>query len=99
MLMIIYIYTFLLLGTISDVPKMSYQKEKIVELDESVHKFGLQVIEGGHLNFGFSSYKTTFQRTSIHDKETLVSIEIPMSLKWKTTTPCHPRQQCPLWLW
>ncbi|RXH83067.1 hypothetical protein DVH24_003565 [Malus domestica] len=59
-----------------DVPKMSYQKEKIVELDESVHKFRLQVIEGGHLNFGFSSYKTTFQLTSIHEKETLVSIEI-----------------------
>ncbi|XP_018499813.1 phytohormone-binding protein-like [Pyrus x bretschneideri] len=60
----------------SDVPKMSYQKEKIVELDESVDKFGLQIIEGGHLNFGFSSYKTTFQLTSIHEKETLVSIEI-----------------------
>ncbi|PQQ11874.1 phytohormone-binding protein [Prunus yedoensis var. nudiflora] len=60
----------------SDVPKMSYQKEKIVELDEAVHKIGLQVIEGGHLNFGFSSYKTTFQLTPIQEEETMVSVEV-----------------------
>ncbi|CAB4277597.1 unnamed protein product [Prunus armeniaca] len=55
---------------------MSYQKEKIVELDDAVHKIGLQVIEGGHLNFGFSSYKTTFQLTPIQEEETMVSVEV-----------------------
>lgn len=53
---------------------MSYQKEKIVELDESVHKISLQVVEGGHLNLGFNSYKTTFQLNSIGEKETSVEI-------------------------
>ncbi|CAN1154159.1 Phytohormone-binding protein CSBP [Linum perenne] len=40
-----------------------YQKEKIVELDETVNRFGLEVVEGGHLDHGFSMYKTTFQLT------------------------------------
>lgn len=60
----------------SDIPKISSSKEKIVELDESLHKIGLQVIEGGHLNLGFSSYRTTFQLTAIREQRSLVSIMI-----------------------
>lgn len=71
-----YVFLFFCEQCCSDVPKMSYQKEKIVELDETVHKIGLQVIEGGHLNFGFSSYKTTFQLTPIQEEETMVSVEV-----------------------
>ncbi|PSS06309.1 Phytohormone-binding protein [Actinidia chinensis var. chinensis] len=45
----------------SDVSNIRYQKEKLVDLDESLHQIGMQVVEGGHLNIGFSSYKTTYQ--------------------------------------
>ncbi|CAK9160207.1 unnamed protein product [Ilex paraguariensis] len=55
---------------------ISYQKEKIVELDESLHQIGLKVIEGGHLNLGFASYKTTFQLTAIGESETLVGFKV-----------------------
>ncbi|XP_030549820.1 phytohormone-binding protein-like [Rhodamnia argentea] len=57
-----------------DVPNMKYQKEKIVELDESVHRIGLQVVEGGHLDLGFTFYKTSFQLTAISEKQTLVDV-------------------------
>ncbi|XP_050368174.1 phytohormone-binding protein-like [Argentina anserina] len=68
--------TVLLFSFDSDVLKMIYQKEKIVELDESVHRFGLQVVEGGHLNHGFSSYKISYQLAAIQEQETLVSITV-----------------------
>ncbi|XP_031254393.1 phytohormone-binding protein-like isoform X1 [Pistacia vera] len=58
----------------SDVSNMSYQKEKIVELDECLHIISLQVVEGGHLNLGFSVYKTTFQLTSIGEHETSIDV-------------------------
>ncbi|CAN1154157.1 Phytohormone-binding protein CSBP [Linum perenne] len=45
------------------IQTLRYQKEKIVELDETVNRFGLEVVEGGHLDHGFSMYKTTFQLT------------------------------------
>ncbi|KAK3427042.1 hypothetical protein EUGRSUZ_F03348 [Eucalyptus grandis] len=57
-----------------DVPNLKYQKEKIVELDESSHRIGLQVIEGGHLDLGFTFYKTSFQLTAISEKQTLVDV-------------------------
>ncbi|KAK3003478.1 hypothetical protein RJ639_018234 [Escallonia herrerae] len=59
----------------SDVP-MTYQKEKIVDFDESLHQFGLQVIEGGHLTIGFSSYKTFFQLTATAETETLIGVKV-----------------------
>jgi hypothetical protein len=34
---------------------MAYQKEKIVELDESLHQITLEVMEGGYLILGFAS--------------------------------------------
>ncbi|KAE9592931.1 hypothetical protein Lal_00028720 [Lupinus albus] len=59
-----------------DVSSISYQKEKIVNLDENTHEIGLQVIEGGHLNQGFSYYKTSFQLSAIGEIQTLVSVKI-----------------------
>lgn len=54
---------------------MKFQKEKIVEFDELLHRIGLQVIEGGHLEHGFSFYKVTFQLTATESKkETEVDI-------------------------
>ncbi|CAM8995327.1 unnamed protein product [Rhodiola kirilowii] len=53
---------------------VKWQKEKIVELDESTHKIALQVIEGGHLTHGYKFYKTGFKFTSIGETETLVDI-------------------------
>lgn len=58
------------------VPNMSYQKEEIVELDENVHRIGLQVIEGGRLGLGFTYYKNTFQLTATGDSETLVDATV-----------------------
>ncbi|KAJ4726247.1 Major allergen Bet v 1 [Melia azedarach] len=66
--------TVLLFNFASGVPHMSYQKEKIVELDDSLHRISLQVVEGGHLNLGFSSYTTTFQLTASGEQETSVDI-------------------------
>ncbi|GMN66164.1 hypothetical protein TIFTF001_035232 [Ficus carica] len=62
----------------SDVTTMTYQKEKIVELDESLHQMGLQVIEGGHLDLGFSSYTTTFQLTTAdyEEQKTLINFKV-----------------------
>ncbi|KAF6134420.1 hypothetical protein GIB67_012360 [Kingdonia uniflora] len=59
-----------------DVKSMTYQKEKIVELDEAHHRFGIQVIEGGHLTFGYASYITIFQMTENGETETLVDISV-----------------------
>lgn len=58
------------------VPNMSYQKEEVVELDETLHRIGLQVIEGGRLDLGFTFYKNTFQLTAVGDSETLVDLTV-----------------------
>lgn len=55
---------------------MTYQKERVTEFDEFAHRIGLEVIEGGHLNHGFSHYKTTFQLTSTGEQETLIDVTI-----------------------
>ena len=47
-----------------------------MELDESFHRIALQVLEGGHLNKGFSFYVTTFQLTAIAEQETLVDVTV-----------------------
>ncbi|KAL0001119.1 hypothetical protein SO802_014900 [Lithocarpus litseifolius] len=57
-----------------DVSVAAYQKEEIVELDESLHRIALQVQKGGHLSKGFSFYKTTFQLNAIAEQETLVDV-------------------------
>ncbi|XP_059664532.1 phytohormone-binding protein-like [Cornus florida] len=68
--------TVMLFNFGSDVPNMMYQKEKIVEFDESLHIIAQQVIEGGHLNFGFTSYKTIFQLTASGESETTVDFMV-----------------------
>lgn len=68
-----------------DVATMRYQKEKIVELDEALHQIGLQVVEGGHLNSGFSSYKTTFQLTAIGEKETQIVVKVVYEIEREET--------------
>ena len=47
-----------------------------MELEESLHRIALQVLEGGHLNKSFSFYKTTFQLNAIAKQETLVDVTI-----------------------
>ncbi|KAI4342484.1 hypothetical protein MLD38_027111 [Melastoma candidum] len=56
--------------------EVEYQKEKIVELEDSQLRLGLQVMEGGHLAAGFSFYRVTFQLTPSTDKETVVDVTI-----------------------
>lgn len=68
-----------------DVSTFGDQKEKIVELDESLHLIGLQVIEGGHLNHGFTSYKTVFQLTAITELETLVDMKVVYEIEAEET--------------
>nr|XP_023920556.1 phytohormone-binding protein-like [Quercus suber] len=68
--------TLLLFNFFSGIHSIAYQKEEIVELDESFHRIALQVLEGGHLNKGFSFYMITFQLTTIAEQETLVDITI-----------------------
>ncbi|KAI7980641.1 Phytohormone-binding protein CSBP [Camellia lanceoleosa] len=69
----------------SDVFTVSYQKEKIVDLDESLHQIGMQVIEGGHLNHSFSSYKTIFQLTANAESETLVDVKVEYVIEAEET--------------
>ncbi|KAI3466149.1 hypothetical protein Pfo_022812 [Paulownia fortunei] len=68
-----------------DVPNMSYQKEKIVEFDESLHQIGLQVMEGGRLNLGFTFYKASFQLTAMGDSETLVDLKVDFETECQET--------------
>ncbi|KAJ9535592.1 hypothetical protein OSB04_un001270 [Centaurea solstitialis] len=58
------------------VPKLIYQKEKIVELDESLHKIALEVLEGGHLDNGYSSYTTSFKLSAVEKAETFIDVKV-----------------------
>jgi len=58
------------------VSPVSYQKEKITELDDSSHEIGLQVVEGGYLNQGFSFYKTSFKLSTTEEDKTVVNVKI-----------------------
>lgn len=53
------------------------QKERIVELDESAYRVGMQVIEGPALTRGsFSSLTTTFQVSAAAEKQCLVDVKV-----------------------
>ncbi|KAH7546474.1 hypothetical protein FEM48_Zijuj01G0204700 [Ziziphus jujuba var. spinosa] len=53
------------------------QKEKIVELDESTYRFGIQVVEGPALTRGsFSTLTSTFQVSAVGEKESLVDVNV-----------------------
>lgn len=58
------------------VPNMSHQKEEVAVFDETLHRIGLQVIEGGRLDVGFTFYINTFQFTAVGDSETLVDLTV-----------------------
>lgn len=55
---------------------MSYQKERVVDFDESLHQIALDVIEGGRLSSGYTYYKNTFQLTALGDTETMVLLKV-----------------------
>ncbi|XP_057460678.1 phytohormone-binding protein CSBP-like [Actinidia eriantha] len=76
----------------SDVSNIRYQKEKLVDLDESLHQIGLQVVEGGHLNLGFSSYKTTFQLIANGDSETLINAKVVYEVEADQKTTIIPEK-------
>nr|XP_043607302.1 phytohormone-binding protein CSBP-like [Erigeron canadensis] len=63
------------------VPKISYQKEKIVELDESLRQMALEVVEGGNLDHGYSSYTTHVKLTEVGKAETLVGVKVVYETK------------------
>jgi hypothetical protein len=65
------------------VTPVSYQKEKIIELDESSNEIGLQVVEGGYLNKGFSYYKTSFKLSAVGEDKTLVNVKISYDYELK----------------
>jgi acetoin utilization deacetylase AcuC-like enzyme len=57
------------------VSAMTYQKEKIMALDESLHQITLEVLEGGYTSLGFASYKTlTLILTANGEQESLVDV-------------------------
>ncbi|XP_020215149.1 phytohormone-binding protein [Cajanus cajan] len=74
----------------SGVSPVSYQKEKITELDEISHEFGLQVVEGGYLNQGFSYYKTSFQLSALEEHKTLVNVKISFDYESDTEESTQP---------
>ncbi|CAI0375889.1 unnamed protein product [Linum tenue] len=74
------------------IKTLRYQKEKIVELDETLHLLGLQVVEGGHLDHSFSYYKTTFQLTAAHDAataETIVDVTVAYEFQAEPVKASH----------
>lgn len=73
----------------ADVSTMRHQKEKIVELDESLHQIGLQVIEGGHLSLGFSSYQTIYQLTSVDHHKTQVNVKVSYESEQEEISSTH----------
>ncbi|GJR65838.1 phytohormone-binding protein-like protein [Tanacetum coccineum] len=58
-----------------DVPKVTFQREKIVEFDESVHYIAFEILEGGHLDHGFLKYTTAIKLTEVGEAETLIDMK------------------------
>lgn len=57
-----------------------------MEFDDSLHHISLQVIEGGSLNVGFSSYWTAFTLTAAGDQETLVDVKVSYESETEEST-------------
>ncbi|KAK3003482.1 LOW QUALITY PROTEIN: hypothetical protein RJ639_018238, partial [Escallonia herrerae] len=55
---------------VQGVSTATYQKEKIVELDSSMHRIGFNVVEGGCLNHGFLSYESNYQLIDLYRRST-----------------------------
>ncbi|KAJ0790346.1 putative Bet v I/Major latex protein [Helianthus annuus] len=58
------------------VLNVSHQLEKIVEYDESTYQIALEILEGGHLDHGFTAYTTAFKLTQVSEAETLIDIKV-----------------------
>ncbi|KAJ0750903.1 putative Bet v I/Major latex protein [Helianthus annuus] len=58
------------------VLNVSHQLEKIVEYDESTYQIALEILEGGHLDHGFTAYTTAFKLTHVSEAETLIDIKV-----------------------
>ena len=61
---------------LSEKSSLGYQKEKVTVFNESLHQIGMQVIEGGHLNHGFTSYTTVLQFNAVGESETIVDVKV-----------------------
>ncbi|CAL1352792.1 unnamed protein product [Linum trigynum] len=84
--------TVFLFNFSQNIKTLGYQKEKIVELDETLHLLGLQVVEGGHLDHSFSYYKTTFQLTAANDTattETIVDVTVAYEFQAEPVKVSH----------
>jgi len=72
------------------VTPVSYQKEKMTELDENCHEIVLEVVEGGYLEQGFSYYKTSFQLSAMGEDKTLVKVKISFECELETEESAKP---------
>ncbi|XP_027165676.1 phytohormone-binding protein-like [Coffea eugenioides] len=68
--------TVYLINLGSEKSSLGYQKEKVTVFNESLHQIGMQVIEGGHLNHGFTSYTTVIQFNAVGESETGVDVKV-----------------------
>ncbi|XP_028779872.1 phytohormone-binding protein-like [Neltuma alba] len=69
--------TILLFTLCPRASTVGYQKERISELDVVSHEIGIEVVEGGYLNRGFSYFKTMFQLSAKpSEDQTLVNVKI-----------------------
>ncbi|KAL2327711.1 hypothetical protein Fmac_021138 [Flemingia macrophylla] len=84
----VFLFTF----SSGGVSPVSYQKEKITELDEVSHELGLQVVEGGYLTQGFSYYKTSFQLSALEQNKTLVNVKISFDYESDTEECSQPKK-------
>ncbi|KAK4285979.1 hypothetical protein QN277_002601 [Acacia crassicarpa] len=53
-----------------------FQKERISELDAVSREIGIEVVEGGYLNRGFSYFKPTFRLSAKSEHQILVNVKI-----------------------
>ncbi|XP_027911245.1 phytohormone-binding protein-like [Vigna unguiculata] len=82
--------TIFLFNFFSGVSPVSYEKEKITELDETCHEIALQMVEGGYLEQGFSYYKTSFQLSAMGEEKTLVKVKISFDSESETAESVQP---------
>ncbi|ESW05125.1 hypothetical protein PHAVU_011G154100 [Phaseolus vulgaris] len=81
----IFLFTFF-----PGVTPVSYQKEKMTELDENCHEIVLEVVEGGYLEQGFSYYKISFQLSAMGEDKTLVKVKISFECESETEESAKP---------
>ncbi|KAL6999448.1 hypothetical protein U1Q18_000610 [Sarracenia purpurea var. burkii] len=75
------------MGSFRDVSTMSRRKERLVDLDESLHQIGFEVVEEWHFSLGSSSYKTSFQQLLINgeSQEPLINVKVMCGIEAEET--------------